>query len=153
MQSIFNKIFVTNAEYSIIKTMHASERLRWLFDIFDATTLQQTGMDLSSFFAEVQDNLERYKDLPILPNIADNQLDEFPDDRDHDFVDVMIDDDNIMIESNSLRALRHVTSKFMESGYMLQRDLATEKLFKKDKTTRYIRVFRIINFINSICLN
>lgn len=153
MQSIFNKIFITKAEYSIIKTMHASERLRWLFDTFDATTLQQTGMDLSSFFAEVQDNLERYKDLPILPNIADNQLDEIPDDRNHDFVDVMIDDDNIMIESNSLRALRIVTSKFMESGYMLQRDIATEKLFKKDKTTRYIRVFRIINFINSICLN
>lgn len=133
--------------------MHASERLRWLFDTFDATTLQQTGMDLSSFFAEVQDNLERYKDLPILPNIADNRVDEIPDDRNHDFVDVMIDDDNIMIESNSLRALRIVTSKFMESGYMLQRDIATEKLFKKDKTTRYIRVFRIINFINSICLN
>ena len=80
-------------------------------------------------------------------------MDAMPEDRELDFVDVMIDDENIMIESNSLRALRHVTNKFMESGYMLQRDLATEKLFRKDKTTRYMRVFRIINFTNSICLN
>jgi len=35
----------------------------------------------------------------------------------------------------------------------LQRDFATEKMFRKDKTTRYIRIYRIINFINSMCLN
>ena len=72
---------------------------------------------------------------------------------DSEFVDVMIDDRNIMIESNSLRAVRHVTYKFVESGYILQRDLATEKIFRKDKTTRYIRIFRIISYVNSMCLN
>lgn len=153
MQSIFNKIFVTKAEYSIIKTMHSSEQLRWLFDTFDATTLQIKGMDLSSFFAEVKDNLDQYKELPIVTETVTANMDAMPADSELDFVDVQIDDENIMIESNSLRALRHVTNKFMESGYMLQRDLATEKLFRKDKTTRYMRVFRIINFINSICLN
>lgn len=153
MQSIFNKIFVTKAEYSIIKTMHSSEQVRWLFDTFDATTLQIKGLDLSSFFSEVKDNLEQYKELPIVTEQDATHLDELPEDADLDFVDVMIDDENIMIETNSLRALRHVTNKFMESGYMLQRDLATEKMFRKDKTTRYMRVFRIINYTNSICLN
>jgi hypothetical protein len=65
MATIFDKIFVTKAEYSIIKTMHSSEQLRWLFDTFDATTLQIKGLDLSSFFAEVKDNLDRYKELPV----------------------------------------------------------------------------------------
>jgi hypothetical protein len=153
VQSIFNKIFVTKAEYSIIKTMHASERLRWLFDTFDATTMQIKGLDLSSFFAEVKDNLDQYKELHVTAEQDLKHATAAPENNDVDFVDVMIDDENIMIESNSLRALRHVTNKFMESGYMLQRDLATEKLFRKDKTTRYMRVFRIINFTNSICLN
>ena len=58
-----------------------------------------------------------------------------------------------MIESNSFRAVRQVTNKFIESGYIIQRDPATEKMFKKDKVTRYIRVFRIIDFITGICLN
>lgn len=153
MQSIFNKIFVTKTEYSIIETMHPLERLRWLFDTFDATIQQIKGLDLSLFFAEVRDNLDQYKELSLSADQNTKHVSAMSEDNDIDFVDVMIDDKNIMIESNSLRALRHVTNKFMESGYMLQRDLATEKLFRKDKTTRYMRVFRIINFINSICLN
>lgn len=133
--------------------MHSSEHVRWLFDTFDATTLQTKGLDLSSFFAEVKDNLDQYKELPIVSESKPANTNTMPADRNSDFVDVMIDDENIMIESNSLKALRYVTNKFMESGYMLRRDLATEKLFRKDKTTRYMRVFRIINFTNSICLN
>lgn len=153
MQTIFDKIFVTKAEYSIIKTMHLSEQLRWLFDTFDATTMQTKGLDLSSFFAEVRDNLEKYSTTPTVNE--ESTIEELPNlhDANSDFVDVMIDDENIMIESNSLRAVRHVTQKFIESGYMLRRDLATEKMFRKDKTTRYIRVFRIINYTNSMCLN
>lgn len=153
MQTIFDKIFVTKAEYSIIKTMHLSEQLRWLFDTFDATTMQTKGLDLSLFFAEVRDNLEKYSTTPTVNE--ESTIEELPNlnDANSDFVDVMIDDENIMIESNSLRAVRHVTQKFIESGYMLRRDLATEKMFRKDKTTRYIRVFRIINYTNSMCLN
>ncbi len=133
--------------------MHSSEQLRWLFDTFDATTLQIKGLDLSSFFAEVKDNLDQYKELPVVTETETANMDAMPADRELDFVDVMIDDENIMIESNSLKALRHVKDKFIESGYMLQRDLATEKMFRKDKTTRYIRVFRIINYTSSMCLN
>jgi hypothetical protein len=132
--------------------MHASEQLRWLFDTFDATTLQIKGLDLSSFFAEVRDNLDQYAATPAPPQST--TIDELPtSDNNIEFVDVMIDDENIMIESNSLRAVRHVVYKFAESGYILQRDLSTEKMFRKDKTTRYIRVFRIINYANSMCLN
>jgi hypothetical protein len=68
-------------------------------------------------------------------------------------VDVTIDDTNIMIETNSLKALRHVSYRFVESGYILQRDRLTEKMFQKDKLTKYIRVFRILNHTSSICSN
>jgi hypothetical protein len=150
MKTIFDKIVVTKAEYSIIKTMHASERLRWLFDTYDATTMQTKGLDLSAFFTEVRDNLEQYNHNV---DIETNIIESFPYDKDTDFVDVMIDDENIMIESNSLRAVRHVTYKFIESGYILKRDIALEKMFRKDKTTRYIRVFKIINYSSEMCLN
>jgi hypothetical protein len=152
MESIFSKIFVTKAEYSIFRTMHSSEQLRWLFDTFDATSLQIKGLDLSSFFAEVRDNLDQYAATPVSNQEA--TINDLPTSMDNtEFVDVMIDDENIMIESNSLRAVRHVVYKFAESGYILRRDLATEKMFRKDKTTKYIRVFRIINYANSMCLN
>jgi len=153
MESIFSKIFVTKSEYSIFRTLHSLEQLRWLFDTFDATTLQINGLDLSSFFAEVRDNLDQYAATPITKQ--ESTINELPtsNDSNTDFVDVIIDDRNIMIESNSLRAVRHVTYKFVESGYILRRDLATENMFRKDKTTRYIRIFRIISYVNSMCLN
>ena len=154
MATIFNKIFVTKAEYSIIKTMQSSEQLKWLFDTYDSTTNQTGAMDLSAFFKDVKDELEQYNNsLPMHVEEIDINQNALPADSNIDFVDVMIDDENIMIESNSLKALRHVKDKFIESGYMLQRDLATEKMFRKDKTTRYIRVFRIINYTSSMCLN
>ena len=65
----------------------------------------------------------------------------------------MIDDDNIMIESNSLVALRYIVYKFFESGYILSRDKDMEKMFKKDKVTRYMRIFRIVDQVSTICIN
>jgi hypothetical protein len=58
-----------------------------------------------------------------------------------------------MIEANSLRAIRVVMNNFMQSGYILQRDKQTEKMFSKDKVTKYIRVFNIIDQITGICFN
>ena len=153
MKTIFDKLFVTKAEYSIIKTMDTSERLRWLFDTYDATTMQIKGLDLSAFFTEVRDNLEQYNRSIDTVNHELNIINSEPDHEDVDFVDVMIDDENIMIESNSLRAVRHVIYKFMESGYILRRDIVLEKMFRKDKSTRYIRVFKIINYSSEMCLN
>jgi len=151
MQTLFDKIFIGKAEYSATKSQNASDQIKYLFDIFDATSKQTRSIDLAEFFTDVQRSLEQYHENilveshdVVMPSVNNDAM---------DFVDVMIDDHNIMIESNSLRAVRHVTNKFIESGYILQRDFATEKMFRKDKTTRYIRIYRIINFINSMCLN
>lgn len=151
MQTIFDRIFISKAEYLSVMTMHVSERVQNMFDIFDSTSKQTRSMDLSAFFSDVQQTLEQYQETIHVdtPDI----ISPLPTSENSEFVDVMIDDRNIMIESNSLRAVRHVTYKFVESGYILQRDLATEKIFRKDKTTRYIRIFRIISYVNSMCLN
>ena len=151
MQTIFDKIFIGKAEYLAIVSMHASERIQNLFDMFDSTSKQTRSMDLAAFFSEVQQTLEQYQENIVVD--SHDVSTPIPADKDSEFVDVMIDDRNIMIESNSLRAVRHVTYKFVESGYILQRDLTTEKMFRKDKTTRYIRIFRIISYSNSMCLN
>jgi len=65
----------------------------------------------------------------------------------------MIDNEFIMIESNSLKSIRIVITRFMESGYMLSRDIESEKMFKQDKRTRYLRVYQIIDQTTGICLS
>jgi hypothetical protein len=110
--------------------------------------MPDTDLNLSTFFESVKSA------IIINHNIEHdtfNDLDNYLDSDEK--VDVTIDDTNIMIETNSLKALRHVSYRFVESGYILQRDRLTEKMFQKDKLTKYIRVFRILNYTSSICSN
>ena len=48
-------------------------------------------------------------------------------------VDVMIDSENIVVESNSLKAVRFIARKFMDNGYLISRDKQVEKIFRKNK--------------------
>ena len=86
-------------------------------------------------------------------DLDDQEITISGDMNDPNRVDVLIDDDNIMIESNSLRAIRHITLKFVESGYILARYKDMEKTFRKDKITKYMRIFRIIDQVSTICPN
>ena len=44
-------------------------------------------------------------------------------------------------------------TRFIEAGYLISRDKENEKMFKRDKTTRYLRVYSIIDQTTGICLN
>lgn len=139
-----SKLVISYSEYQYFNTLSNPDKLKYLFDVYTSPNVTPKQLlDLSEFFGSVAADLAEELPSIELPLATD----------DTDFVDVMIDDENIMIESNSLRAVRHVTNKFMESGYMLRRDIATEKMFRKDKTTRYMRVFQIISYTNGMCLN
>ena len=147
MDSLYDKVQVNYSEYEYFKGLNESGKVNFLMQLFDQALVASKGIDLSAFFQGLIDSepdeekhIETIYESPKYEN-------------DPNRVDVLIDENNIMIESNSLRAVRHVTNKFMESGYIIQRDIAIEKMFKKDKVTRYIRVFRIIDFITGICLN
>ncbi len=142
---MFSYIRVNYSEYQYYLTLSESEQLAYLFDIYAAEQNKQSGLDLSTFFDSVKQYIIEEESHPIIS--YDDSM------QDVDRVDIMIDDENIMIESNSLKAMRHVIYKFVESGYILRRDIMMEKSFRKDKITRYLRIFRIIDFYVGICTN
>ena len=142
---MFSYIHVNYSEYQYYLTLSESEQLAYLFDIYAAEQNKQSGLDLSTFFDSVKQYIIEEESHPIIS--YDDSM------QDVDRVDIIIDDENIMIESNSLKAMRHVIYKFVESGYILRRDIMMEKSFRKDKITRYLRIFRIIDFYVGICTN
>ena len=145
MKTIFDITFVSAAEYSYYKQLNAQEQMHYFFELYDSLIQRSSGstLDLTSFFAAVKSSLDATDE--------DTAVTKIPDDRDR--VDVIIDDENILIESNSLRSIKHITMKFIESGYILKRDVELEKTFRKDKITRYLRVFQIINQVSTLCFN
>jgi len=141
MENKFEQLVITKHEINYLETLDNQGRLDYLFSIYDAEIKRViTPADLAGFFEAVKENLEQQ-----------NEQLEFPADSKR--VDVLIDDDNIMIEANSLRAIRIVVNRFIESGYILRRDVELEKSFRKDKVTRYMRVFYIVDQITGICSN
>lgn len=145
MKTIFDSTFVNYSEYSYVTELTPTEQIQYLFETYDASITRLTeGIDLSTVFEMIKDNL----------NITIDEPERYSEEH-MDLVDVMIDDSCILLETNSLKALRHIIYKFAESGYILRRDHQAEKMFKGSsaKVTRYIRVFQIIDQIASICLN
>lgn len=145
MQTKFDKLKISKQEYNYFLTLDPQERLDYMFDLYVASSQTITAFDLGNFFTALHEDIDSDTDYPEV------DLDELPAGVDR--VDVLIDDDNIMIETNSLKALRHVFTKFVESGFILRRDQETEKMFRKDKMTKYLRVFYIIDQISGICFN
>ena len=148
MNSLFNNIETNYAEYQYWLTLPNQNKLLYLFDIYsiESNKNKDSALDLTNFFKNVYnelENSEQHEESIDWANIPDDQ----------DRVDVMVDDNNIMIESNSLRAVLYVIFKFVESGYIIRRDIAVEKMFRKDKVTRYLRVFKIINQAPDLCFN
>ena len=68
-------------------------------------------------------------------------------------VDILVDNENLVIESNSLKAVRSIKDKFLDCGYLLIRDTDVEKVFRVDKITKYVRVYKIIGRTFHLCLN
>lgn len=153
MKTIFSHININYAEWQYFKMLEDADRLHYLFDIYEVEHQKGVGnIDLSKFFQSVKDTLlneaKRNEEMQLHVESL-NQNTQPGQER----VDVMIDDESIMLESNSLRALRFVSNKFIESGYILCRDRNMEKMFRKDKVTRYLRIFKIVDQISSICTN
>jgi len=141
MKTVFDLITVNYAEYSYFQKSSTADQEKFLMELYDGATRRAAPLDLSRFFDAVNQDLE------------DTEITISGDMNDPDRVDILIDDENILIESNSLKAIRHIALKFVESGYILARDKAMEKSFRKDKITRYMRIFRIINQVSTICPN
>ena len=146
MKPIFDSMTVNYAEYSYFKQLPKKERILFFMELYEAALYRYSNnnLDLGKFFATLKDQI-------LKSNKLDTESVSMPKGSDH--IEVLIDDENLMIESNSLKAVRHIVYKFIESGYILQRDKNMEKAFKRDKITRYMRVFKIIDQISCICTN
>ena len=148
MKTIFSYIHVNYSEYQYFLMLPADEQIQYLFDVYDAEQKKHSGIDLGTFFESVRHTIIEINDTSEFES-----SDEYDIDGVSERVDVLIDDTNIMVESNSLKALRHVIYKFVESGYILKRDIPLEKTFRKDKMTKYLRIFRIIDRSIDLCFN
>ncbi len=147
METKFEKINISKEEYVFFKTLPLQERLNYIFGLYESSTVTQIkSIDLSNFFSAIHSQLEEQEK-------EQDTVAEPIEPRSFDRVDVMIDDEIIMIEANSLRALRLVKNRFIEAGYILQRDVEQEKMFRKDKVTKYMRIFYIVDQITGICFN
>jgi len=145
--NVFNNIQVSSAELDYVIGLSAFDRIQYLFEVYDIESqrLRNPNLNLRDFFneLEIDDDNGTYSD----------SYDAGEEGKAQHRVDVMVDDQNILIESNSLKALRIIKSRFIENGFILERDKETEKMFKRDKLTRYLRVFKIISQIDPICYN
>ena len=149
MNNKIEKIHVNYSEYCYFDYLSDTEGLEYFFNLFEDQN-QTKALNLQQFFEDVSTELDINDTEPTDNNLV-SLGNAYPDSVNR--VDVMIDDEYIVIESNSLKAIRTLTVKFMEAGYIISRDLKTEKMFKKDKTTRYLRVFYIIDQTIGICPN
>lgn len=145
MKTLFDMIHVNYAEYSYFKKLPKAEKIHFLFELYEAAEIRSSnGIDLGQVFDMIRESLDD-------SNQYESNTKELP--QGVDLVELMIDDDNIMVESNSIKAIKQIVSRFIESGYILRRDVETEKMFKRDKITRYLRIYRIIDQISTLCTN
>ena len=156
MKSLFSNVHIGYSEYEYWRSLGDTEKLQYLFELHHMESFRNdynANINLNKFFETLNDELQSdnfgTEKEPEEVNFEAYEFDLDAQDR----VDVMIDDSNIMIESNNLKALRAVSYKFVEAGYILRRDVLLEKVFKKDKVTKYLRIFRIINQVTDLCSN
>ena len=149
MKKTLEHINIKDAEFNYFITLSPSDQLTYFFELYEAEKNIQSGnINLKQFFNNIKESLDNKEEDSIEIDLTKNSIPE-----NYNLVDILIDDKRIMIESDSLSAIRKVIRKFVESGYIMSRDHKLEKIFKEDKVTRYMRVFRIINHASCFSYN
>ena len=147
MKNKVEDINVNYSEFAYFSRLSENDRLNYFFQLFEGE-IAKPGLDLKEFFSQLDVDDTNLNDTTDSYTYDDEDISDSVS-----LVDIMIDNEFIMIESNSLKSIRIVITRFMESGYMLSRDLESEKMFKPDKRTRYLRVYQIIDQTTGICLS
>lgn len=145
-QSLFDKIFVGYPEYNFFNTLCSVEKVQYIFEIFDIEIKRNGQETLINGLSEFFDDIGAEADHGV-------EFDTYDVGNDKTRVDVMIDSENIVVESNSLKAVRFIARQFMDNGYLISRDKEVEKIFRKNKVTRYLRVYKIIGQHDELCYN
>lgn len=143
MSNYLNDIEVRLPEFNFFQQLSSSEKFLYLTEIYELETKKNSdnniAENLQTFFDDITE-LQQY-------DVFNTGGEEF------DKVDVLVDNENLVLESNSLSAVRQIKNRFMDEGYVITRDTEIEKMFKKNKLTRYLRVYKIIGRVFHLCYN
>lgn len=148
MKNPIHNIYISPSEYSYIVDLTGIEKFKYLVELFDVE--EKRDINLNEFFESIQSDLNDSENVYDIPSYLEHETDV---EDDAERVDVMIDDQHVLIESNSLKNIRVIIKNLFESGYILSRDRGVESMFKTNKVTRYLRVYKITGIVNMMCLN
>jgi len=154
MNTIFDNIIVKLPQLNYFQQLTAQEKIYYLFELFETSkyTDNFSNADLASgletFFNQLDEEAENYDE-----NFPEFESYDIGDGTSSVRVDVLVDNENVVLESNSLKAVRFIARQFMDNGYLISRDKEVEKIFRKNKVTRYLRVYKIIGQHDELCYN
>jgi len=143
MSNYLKDIEVQLPEFNFFQQLSSSEKFLYLTEIYELETKKNSNNNivenLQTFFEDVTE-LQQY-------DVFNTSGEEF------DKVDVLVDNENLVLESNSLSSVKQIKNRFIDEGYVITRDSEIEKMFKKNKITRYLRVYKIIGRVFHLCYN
>ena len=151
MNNIFDNITVRLPELHYFQQLLRKEKIYYFLELFETSIntkeIQTSGIQegLQQFFDDLES--ESSSELPYYESYDIGSEDHY------NRVDILVDNENLVIESNSLKAVRSIKDKFLDCGYLLIRDTDVEKVFRVDKITKYVRVYKIIGRTFHLCLN
>lgn len=151
MNNIFDNITVRLPELHYFQQLLRKEKIYYFLELFETSIntkeIQTSGIQegLQQFFDDLES--ESSSELPYYESY------DIGSDDHYNRVDILVDNENLVIESNSLKAVRSIKDKFLDCGYLLIRDTDVEKVFRVDKITKYVRVYKIIGRTFHLCLN
>lgn len=151
MNNIFDNITVRLPELHYFQQLLRKEKIYYFLELYETSIntkeIQTSGLKegLQQFFDDLE--FESTNELPYYESY------DIGSDDHYNRVDILVDNENLVIESNSLKAVRSIKDKFLDCGYLLIRDTDVEKVFRVDKITKYVRVYKIIGRTFHLCLN
>jgi len=143
MSNYLKDIEVQLPEFNFFQQLSSSEKFLYLTEIYELETKKNSNIDIAENLQTFFDDITELQQYDVF-NTGGEEFDK---------VDVLVDNENLVLESNSLSAVRQIKNRFMDEGYVLTRDSEIEKMFKKNKLTRYLRVYKIIGRVFHLCYN
>ena len=149
MDNVLENINISLPHLNYFQQLTSSEKIEYFLDLYDTAnksrnySLEDLEQGVRNFFDELEsENFTPEYETYDVGSVSGS-----------DRVDVLVDNENLVLESNSLKATREIRNRFLDCGYLLARDLEVEDMLNPDKITRFLRVYKIIGRTYHLCYN
>lgn len=149
MSKTFDNIIINLPHLNYFQQLTSSEKIEYFLDLYD-TANKTRNYSLDDLAQGVQNFFDELDEEELAP---DFETYDVGSGSGTNRVDVLVDNENLVLESNSLKATREIRNRFLDSGYLLSRDVEIEDMLKPDKITRFLRVYKIIGRTYHLCYN